>query len=91
MKAILNSLKSPVVYFIYASIPVFLITYLLIYTDISVWWYIAGSFLLAFIYRPYLNLLRLRALGDTKKYSVPYVIFILGFKYYSKIHFGTTQ
>jgi hypothetical protein len=86
-----SSLKSTTIFWIYSLLPIIVITSLIAYPDVSIWWYISGSLIYAFIYRPYLNLLRVRALGVTQKYSILYIIFILGFEHYSKIHFGTMQ
>jgi len=81
-----NILRSRTNYILLGLIPIIAFTALLIYTDISPWWYIGCSLIYAFLYRPLLNLGRLRALGIERQFSTIEILFVLGFKHFGKLH-----
>ncbi len=85
MKIFVQALKSKWVYYLMTlpaclPLPFFFLKY------ISFNWFVVLILFAALAYFPYLNYLRLRALGVNEKHSLFYNIFVLGWRHYWKIH-----
>ncbi len=91
MKPITKILTNPWVYGLVANIPAVLILELFVYKYISFGVFIICTFVYTLVYRPYINLIRLRALGFDKEYSIWQIIFVIGFKHYWKLNTKTAE
>ncbi len=81
-------MKNPVYYLFIANCPDAVLIGLYVYKLIPVQWFILWAFFSAFVYRVYVDKLRLKALGLITGKESYWRIFWLRFKHYSRFMFG---
>ena len=83
-------LRSPFVYMLFGMAWAWLPFWLLIYQK-QFELFIVTAFAGPLVYHPVLSLMRLRALGVTKKFSLLEIVFCIYWRYYLLIHFGNSS
>ena len=81
-------MKNPFYYLIIANGPDVVLISLYVYKLIPVQWFMLLVFFSAFVYRVYIDKLRLKALGLINGNEGYWHIFVLRFRQYSKLMFG---